>query len=152
MPKIDIDRVPFKKVGGYPGQWSTYLDNREKRQLGDVVGLSQFGVNITRLAPGGASSLRHWHREEDEFIYVLEGELVLIENSGETVLRPGDCAGWKANAPNGHTVENRTSRDTLYLEVGTRAKTEHVTYPDHDLVLKRDETGRKYFHRNGEPY
>jgi uncharacterized cupin superfamily protein len=152
MPKIDIDQVPYKKVGGYPGEWSTYLDKREKRQLGDVVGLSQFGVNITRLAPGGASSLRHWHREEDEFIYVLEGELVLIEDSGETVLRPGDCAGWKANSPNGHTVENRSDREVLYLEVGTRAKTEHVTYPDHDLVLKRDEAGRKYFHRNGEPY
>ena len=117
-----------------------------------MVGLSQFGVNITKLAPGGASSLRHWHREEDEFIYVLDGELVLVEDSGETVLRPGDCAGWRANAPNGHTVENRSGREVLYLEVGTRSKVEHVTYPDHDLVLKRDDSGRKYFHRNGEPY
>jgi uncharacterized cupin superfamily protein len=152
MPKIDLDKVPYKKVGGYPGQYAQVLDKREKKQLGDVVGLSQFGVNITRLKPGGASSLRHWHREEDEFVYVLEGEVVLTEGSGETILRAGDCAGWKANSGDGHCIENRSDRDAILMEVGTRAASEHVIYPDADLVLKRDVNGRKYFRKNGEPY
>ena len=152
MPKIDIDKIPFKPVGGYPGPFKNVLDHRTKQQLGDVVGLTQFGVNITRLKPGGASSLRHWHREEDEFIYVLEGEVVLAEDSGETVLKAGDAAGWKANSGNGHTLSNRGDKDALVLEVGTRAKTEYVTYPDADLILHRDENGRRYTRKNGEPY
>jgi uncharacterized cupin superfamily protein len=152
MPKIDLDKVPYKKVGGYPGPYAQVLDKREKKQLGDVVGLSQFGVNITRLKAGGASSLRHWHREEDEFVYVLEGEVVLTEDDGETILRAGDCAGWKANAANGHCIENRSDRDAIFIEVGTRAKAEYVVYPDADLILERDESGRRYKRRNGEPY
>ena len=84
------------------------------------MGLTQFGVNLTRLKPGAASALRHWHENEDEFIYVLEGELVLVENDGETILRPGDAAGFKAGIPNGHHLINRTRRDALYLEIGTR--------------------------------
>jgi uncharacterized cupin superfamily protein len=152
MPKIDIDKIPFQVMGGYPGPFKTVLDKREKKRLGDAVGLTQFGVNITRLKPGGASSLRHWHREEDEFIYVLEGEVVLTEDCGETVLKPGDAAGWKANSPNGHTVSNRGSKDALFLEVGARATSEYVTYPDVDLVLERDERGRRYTHKNGVPY
>ena len=152
MPKIDIDKIAFKAVGGYPEPFKSVLDKREKKQLGDAVGLTQFGVNITRLRAGGASSLRHWHRDEDEFVFVLEGEVVLTEDSGETVLKAGDAAGWKANSPNGHTLSNRGTRDALVLEVGTRAATEHVTYPDVDLLLLRDAAGRRYTHKNGEPY
>ncbi|HWC93970.1 MAG TPA: cupin domain-containing protein [Pseudolabrys sp.] len=152
MPKIDIDKIAFKPVGGYPGPFKNVLDKREKKQLGDAVGLTQFGVNITRLGVGGASSLRHWHREEDEFIYILEGEVVLIEDAGESVLKPGEAAGWKANSPNGHTLANRGSKDALILEVGTRAKSEYVTYPDVDLILDRGAQGRRYLHKNGEPY
>ena len=89
--------------------------------LGDAAGLTQFGVNLTRLKPGAASALRHWHEEEDEFVYIVEGELVLIENDGETVLKPGDCAGWKAGTPLGHQLVNRSDRDAVYIEIGTRA-------------------------------
>ncbi len=120
--------------------------------LGDAVGLTQFGVNITRIEPGQASSLRHWHDGEDEFILMLEGELVLVENDGEVVLKPGDAAGFKAGSGIAHRLVNRSDRDAVYLEVGTRSVTEHVHYPDVDLMLVRDEQGRRYLHNNGEPY
>ena len=152
MPKIDIAKAVVRSKGVYPHPHRAVTDGREKAALGNVAGLTQFGVNLTRLKPGAASALRHWHEQEDEFVYVIEGELVLVEDNGELPLKPGDCAGFKAGASNGHQLVNKSQRDALYLEVGTRAKTEHVTYPDHDLVLKRDESGRKYFHRNGEPY
>src|SRR5262249_14951351 len=116
------------------------------------VGLTQFGVNLTRLKPGAASALRHWHHYEDEFVYMVEGELVLIENDGEIVLRPGDAAGFKAGVENGHCLVNRTSRDAFYLEVGTRAPSERVDYPDVDCVLVRDGTNMVYRHRSGEAY
>ena len=152
MPKIDIDKIAFKAIGVYPAQFRAVVAGREKKQLGDVVGLTQFGVNITRLKPGAASSLRHWHREEDEFIFVLEGELVLKEDAGEIVLKPGEAAGFKANSGNGHGLTNRTAKDVLYLEVGTRAKAERVVYPDVDLIMQRDATGRRYSKKSGEPY
>ena len=114
--------------------------------------MSQFGVNLTRLKPGAASSLRHWHENEDEFVYMLAGELVLIEDDGETIMRPGDCAGFKANVANGHHLVNRTERDALYLEIGTRAPAERAHYPDVDLEFERDETSARILHKNGEPY
>ena len=152
MPKIDIARVPFKPVGVYPAQFKPVIAGREKQRLGNVAGLTQFGVNITRLAPGAASALRHWHREEDEFIFVLEGELLLEEDGGAVVLRPGEAAGFKAGVANGHRLVNKTAKPALYLEIGTRASREHVEYPDVDLVLERDENGRRYARRSGEPY
>jgi uncharacterized cupin superfamily protein len=127
-------------------------DGREKAALGNVAGLTQFGVNLTRLKPGAASALRHWHENEDEFVYVIEGELVLIEDGGETVLRPGDCAGFKAGVPNGHHLVNKSQRDAVYLEIGTRAAAERGHYPDVDLVFERDARGMRFLHRSGEPY
>ncbi len=127
-------------------------DGREKAALGNVAGLTQFGVNLTRLKPGAASALRHWHEQEDEFIYVLEGELVLVEDGGETLLGPGDCAGFKAGVSNGHQLVNKSQRDARYLEIGTRAATERAHYPDVDLVLERDENGARFLHKSGEPY
>jgi uncharacterized cupin superfamily protein len=123
-----------------------------RRRLGDATGLSQFGVNLTTLRPGAASALRHWHAAEDEFIYVVAGELVLCENGGETVLRPGDAAGFKAGSPDGHCLINRAGADAIYLEVGTRSARERVEYPDVDLRLERDESGIRYLHKSGEPY
>ena len=102
------------------------ISGREKQRIGDAVGLTQFGVNITRIKAGAASALRHWHEQEDEFIYVLEGELVLQENDGETLLRPGDAAGFKAGSGVAHCLINRTQHDAVYLEVGTRAASERV--------------------------
>jgi uncharacterized cupin superfamily protein len=151
MPKIDVARIPAQQIASYPTEFASVISGREKQKVGDAVGLTQFGVNITRVKAGSASALRHWHEEEDEFIYVLEGELVLQENDGETVLKPGDAAGFKANSGVGHCLINRTGRDAVYLEVGTRAANERVHYPDVDFMMERDRTGRRYFRKSGEP-
>jgi len=152
MPKVDIAKVPAKSGTFYPAEFQAEHRGRHKQALGDVVGLTQFGVNITRIEPGQASALRHWHEQEDEFIYVLEGELVLAENDGEVVLKAGDAAGFKAGSGIAHRLINRSNRDAVYFEVGTRAKIERVHYPDVDLVMERDEKSRRYLHRNGAPY
>ena len=151
MPKIDIAKIPAQRIASYPREFAHVIAGREKRRIGDAVGLTQFGVNITRIEAGSASALRHWHEQEDEFIYMLDGELVLQENDGETVLRPGDAAGFKAGSGIAHCLINRTARDALYLEVGTRAKSERVHYPDVDFLMERDETGRRFFRKSGEP-
>ena len=151
MPKIDIAKIPAQKLAAYPQRFAAVIAGREKQRLGDAVGLTQFGVNITRIKPGSASALRHWHEQEDELIYMLEGELVLCEDGGETVLRAGDAAGFKAGSGNGHCLVNRGSRDALYLEVGTRAASERVHYPDVDLRMERDAAGRRFVTRAGEP-
>jgi uncharacterized cupin superfamily protein len=152
MPKIDISKAMMRTKGVYPEPWRAVTAGREKAVLGDVVGLTQFGVNLTRLKPGAASSLRHWHEAEDEFIYVLEGEIMLIEDGGETLLRPGDAAGFKAGVANGHQLVNKSQRDALILEVGTRAARERAHYSEVDLVLDRDEGGVRFSHRSGNPY
>ena len=151
MPKIDIPKVPTQTIASYPKEFAPVIAGREKQRIGDAVGLTQFGVNITRIKAGSASALRHCHEQEDEFILVLEGELVLQENDGETVLRPGDAAGFKAGSGIAHCLINRTDRDAVYLEVGTRAKFERVTYPDVDFFMERDETGRRWFRKSGAP-
>src|SRR5262249_12370530 len=122
VPKIDRSGVPWTNNASYPKEFAHAIAGREKQKVGDVAGLSQFGVNIARIKVGGSSALRHWHESEDEFIYVLEGELVLQENGGEIVLKPGDAAGWRANGGVGHCLINRSNRDAVYLEVGTRSK------------------------------
>ncbi len=152
MPKIDIAKLPVDARTGYPPPHDRVVVGRERKRLGNAAGLDQFGVNLTRLKPGAASALRHWHEMEDEFVYVLEGELVLIEDGGETVLKPGDAAGFKANSPNGHHLINRSQRDAVYLEVGTRSRHERVTYPDVDLMVIRDDNGARYTRKNGQPY
>jgi len=152
MPKIDISKISVDTRTGYPSPFDRVVVGRERRRLGNAAGLDQFGVNMTTLKPGAASSLRHWHEKEDEFVYVLEGEIVLVEDDGEMVLRPGDAAGFKANCRNGHHLINRSNRDAVYLEVGTRSKYESVDYPDVDLKVVRDDAGMRYTHKNGEPY
>ncbi|MGB7036356.1 MAG: cupin domain-containing protein [Xanthobacteraceae bacterium] len=152
MPKIDIAKLPVDTRTGYPKPFDRMVTGRERQRLGNAAGLDQFGVNLTRLKPGAASAQRHWHEKEDEFVYVLEGEVVLIENGGETALAPGDAAGFKANSGDGHHLVNRGNRDAVYLEVGTRSKHERVEYPDVDLRVIRDDEGFRYTHKNGEPY
>jgi uncharacterized cupin superfamily protein len=152
MPKIDIAKAVVRTKGVYPGKLRSVTDGREKAALGNVAGLTQFGVNLTRLKPGAASALRHWHEQEDEFIYVLEGELALIEDDGETTLKAGDCAGFKANVANGHQLVNKSRHDALYLEIGTRAATERGHYPDVDLMMERDQHGMRFLRKSGEPY
>jgi uncharacterized cupin superfamily protein len=152
MPKIYIDKLETDAISGYPEPFRQRVLGRLRKRLGNAAGLAQFGVNLTTLKPGAASSQRHWHAAEDEFIYVLVGEVVLCEDDGEVVMRPGDAAGFKAGVANGHCLINRSDRDAVYLEVGSRAPRERAEYPDIDLRMERDEMGARYLHKSGEPY
>ena len=118
--------------------------------LGDVIGLKQFGVRLERLPPGSRSSYRHWHEAEDEFVYVLSGELVLIEDTEHT-LKTGDAAGWRAGSGDAHCLENRSGQAATILIVGTRKKADVVHYPDHDVVMHRDEAGAQFTRGDGTP-
>jgi len=152
MPKIDIANLKSEEVSGYPEPFRRAVVGRMRKRLGNAVDLDQFGVNLTTLRPGAASAQRHWHAAEDELVYVLAGEVVLCEDGGETVLRAGDAAGFKAGVPNGHCLINRSREDAVYLEIGTRAARERVDYPDIDMRLERDERGGRFLHKSGEPY
>jgi uncharacterized cupin superfamily protein len=152
MPKIDVAKLPTDSRTNYPAPFDRVVTGRQRKRLGNAAGLEQFGVNLTTLKPGAASALRHWHEQEDEFVYLLEGEVVLIEDEGETVLKSGDAAGFKADSANGHQLVNRSQRDAVYLEIGTRSKYERVDYPDVDLMVIRDDRGMRYTHKNGDPY
>ncbi len=152
MPKIDIAAVPEYRGTRYPSPYDTPCIDRIRKRLGDAGGLSQFGVNLLTLMPGVWSAQCHWHVEEDEFIYVVSGEVVLIDDAGEEVLKPGDCAAFPANDGNGHHLINKSAVPALVLEIGTRTPgdTDHCYYPDTDLVW--DGPKGTYTHRNGEPY
>jgi len=152
MPKIDVEGLATVSTTGYPEPYRQIVLGRMRKRLGNAAGLTQFGVNLTTLKPGAASAQRHWHAAEDEFVYVLVGEVVLCEEGGELVMRPGDAAGFKAGVANGHCLVNRSDRDAVYLEVGTRAVRERAEYPDIDLRAERDERGARYLHKSGEPY
>ena len=152
MPKIDIAKLPVDARTNYPPPYDRVVAGRSRKRLGIAAGLDQFGVNLSTLKPGAASALRHWHEKEDELVYILEGEVVLIEDEGETVLKPGDAAGFKANVKNGHHLVNRSNRNAVYLEIGTRSKFERAEYPDIDMVVVREENGMRYTHKDGKPY
>jgi len=152
MPKIDMANVPLESRSDYPEPFNRVVAGRSRKRLGDAAGLEQFGVNLTTLKPGAASALRHWHEKEDELVYILEGEVVLIEDGGETVLKGGDAAGFRANVRNGHHLVNKTNRNALFLEIGTRSKYERAEYPDVDMVAMCDDRGERYIHKSGEPY
>ena len=151
MPKIDIDAAPTGHGTSYPEAFAGPCKARRRFRLGDAAGLDQFGVNLLRLPAGAWSSQRHWHQTEDEFVWVVSGEVVLVENDGEMVLKAGDCAGWKAGVPNGHSLQNRSNAEAVLLEVGTRNPTgDGADYPDIDMVLPAG--ADRYFHRDGTPY
>jgi uncharacterized cupin superfamily protein len=152
MPKIDIAKIKTDNSTGYPDPYRQAVAGRERKRLGNAAGLDQFGVNLTRLAPGAQSSQRHWHESEDELVYVLDGELTLIENEGETVLRPGEAAAWKAGVANGHCLVNRSSRHAIYLEIGTRQKNDRADYPDIDMRASKVDGVTRFLHKSGEPY
>jgi uncharacterized cupin superfamily protein len=152
MPKIDIANLPVEARTNYPPPFDRMVGGRSRKRLGNAARLDQFGVNLTTLKPGAASALRHWHEKEDELVYILHGEVVLIEDAGETVLRPGDAAGFKAGTPNGHHLVNKSNADAVLLEIGTRSKHERAEYPDHDLLVVRDDDGQRYTRKNGQPY
>jgi uncharacterized cupin superfamily protein len=151
MPKIDIDKAPTRFGTGYPPPYDAPCLDRKRWKLGDAAGLTQFGVNLMRLPPGQWTSQRHWHTAEDEFVWVVAGEVVLVTDEGEHVLRAGDCAGFPAGVPNGHHLQNRSDAEAVLLEVGSRRPAEDgATYPDVDLVLDPGSTA--YRRRDGTPY
>ena len=152
MPKIDIDRVPVKTGSIYPAPFKAMADARARQALGDAGGLTQFGVNLTRLPPGAATAQRHWHEAEDELVFVVSGELVLIEDGGETPLRSGEAAAFKAGNADGHHLVNRSTEDAVVLEIGSRANEERAHYPDIDLVYEERSGAIRFTNKAGEPY
>jgi uncharacterized cupin superfamily protein len=152
MPKISLADVPELSGTGYPAPFAAAVAGRLYRRLGAAAGLSQYGVNLVTLKPGAWASQRHWHEKEDEFAIVLSGTLVLVEDGGETPLKPGDCAAWKAGAPNGHHLVNRSASDATFLVVGTSMPGEKAHYPDIDLAFVDDENGKRFTHKDGTPY
>ncbi|TIN22534.1 MAG: cupin domain-containing protein [Mesorhizobium sp.] len=150
MPKIDLSAVPVRQGSGYPAPFDAPCATRTRHRLGDAGGLRDFGVNLMTLPPGGWSSQRHWHSHEDEFVYLLEGELTLVEDDGETLLRAGDCATFARNSGNGHHLINRSSATALYLEVGSRNPDDVITCSDIDMMSPSSD-GR-FLHKDGTPY
>ena len=152
MPKIDIAAIAPRTSSIYPDAFADLVRGRYKQALGNAAGLTQFGVNLTRLAPGAISALKHWHENEDEFVFILEGEATLIEDGAETPLRAGEAAGFKAGERVAHQIANRSQADVVYLEIGTRAPREQAHYPDDDLTYRRDEAGHHFHRKDGTPY
>ena len=150
MPKIDVAAVPERKGVGYPSPFRELSADRIRKRLGEAGGLADFGVNLMRLPPGNWSSQRHWHSDEDEFVYVIEGELVLIEDGGETLLHAGDCAAFPKGSGDGHHMINRSNVTAIYLEVGSRSAADITTCSDIDMVSSAAD-GR-FTHKDGSPY
>ncbi len=148
-----LDAPPRTRPSLYPEPYASLVAGRERRPLGNLFGLTNFGVNLTRMVPGAVSAMRHAHTTQDEFVYILEGNPVLITDAGETPLAPGMCAGFKAGTGNGHKLANRTERDVLYLEIGDRTPGDSVSYPDDDLQAVLGSDGQwRFLHKDGTPY
>lgn len=148
MSKVDIDAAPQRTGSSYPSPFDAPCAARVRIQLGDAAGLNDFGVNQLRLPPGTWSSQRHWHDREDEFVYVIAGEVVLVTDAGETLLKAGDCAGFPKNAPNGHHLINKSEREAVLLEVGTRAAGDTTIYSDIDMKF---DPALGYVRKSGQP-
>jgi uncharacterized cupin superfamily protein len=154
MPKINPADAKLISGSRYPPPFDKPCRSRSSLRLGDVAGLTQFGVNLQRLPPGAWSSQRHWHSHEDEFVYVLAGVVVLLTDAGEEILRAGDCAGFKGGDRNGHCLQNRSAHEATILVVGTRHDEDHGEYPDIDLKFTAGGYSGKsaYVHKDGSPY
>jgi len=152
LPAIDPATVPAVTGSRYPEPFRSRVATRRKQRLGDALGLKNYGVNLTTIPPGAVSALRHWHSHEDEFIYMVSGELTLVTNDGEQRLTPGMCAGFAAAKADGHCLANRTQRDAVYLEVGDRRPEDAVTYPDDDIAGQATPQGRRFTHKDGTSY
>jgi uncharacterized cupin superfamily protein len=150
---LQADQAPLRtKPSNYPEPFASRVKGREKRPLGDLFGLTHFGVNLTRLAPGAISALRHAHTRQDEFIYVLQGYPTLVTDEGATQLSPGMCAGFKCATGNAHQLVNLSSEDVVYLEVGERTPGDVGSYPDDDLVAEQLDGQWRFTRKNGTPY
>jgi len=149
MPKLDLTQVPVKTGSIYPEPYAAMMKGRSSLRLGDAGGLTQFGVNLVTLEPGALSSLRHWHKAEDEFVMVTAGECVMVQDDGETVMRPGDCAAFPAGSTDGHHFINRSDRPAQFLVVGTKAPREVATYSDVDLRVELEGGKARFTYRDG---
>jgi uncharacterized cupin superfamily protein len=152
-PALDPNTVEAQNRSGYPEPYRARVLPRGKRRIGDALGLTRIGINHTTLPPGKESSMRHWHTHEDEFVYVLEGEVVLVSSAGEQLLRAGMCAGFPAGSKDGHQLINRSARDAVYLEISNRdeADTAYYSDPDVDLVWSAPGAPRRFTRRDGTP-
>jgi uncharacterized cupin superfamily protein len=149
---LDPNMLPERRGSGYPEPFRTAVADRAKRALGAPFGLTQFGVNLVHLPPGCWSSQRHWHSHEDEFVMIVEGELVLVTDAGEQPMRPGMVAGFPAGRADGHHLVNRSDRPATYLEIGTRSDVDEVVYSDIDMELRLRGGDHVFVRRDGEPY
>jgi uncharacterized cupin superfamily protein len=152
LPAADPASVHVRTGSTLPEQFRNAIAGRRKRRIGDAVGIKQFGVNLVELGPGDMSSQRHWHEVEDEFVFVLDGELTLITDEGEQILTAGLCAGFPAGKASGHHMINRSARPARYLEVGTRVKNDVVHYADIDLHLKVVDDAEHWTDKKGRPH
>jgi uncharacterized cupin superfamily protein len=153
LPALDPASLQPRLSSGYPEPFRSRVLPREKRVLGDALGLTKFGVNLTTLLPGKESSMRHYHTREDELVFVLEGEVVLRTDEGEQILTAGMCAGFPAGVRNGHQLVNRSDRPARYLEIGNRDPEDSAEYPDVDLAYRKGPDGSAVFtHKDGTPY
>ena len=153
LPALDPGTVEEKRGSGYPEPFKSRMGDRVKRRLAAACGLTKVGVNLVTLGPGGQSALRHWHTLEEEFVYVLEGEVVLVTNGGEQTLKAGMCAGYPAGARDGHHFINRSSRPAKYLEIGTNVPGDIAFYPDDDVMLiQTEDEDYAYVHKDGRKY
>ena len=150
MPRIDVTTVPARQGSGYPKPFDAPCSERTRRRLGEAGGLRDFGVNLMTLPPGGWSSQRHWHSDEDEFVYLLEGEVTLVEDGGETLMRAGDCAAFPKGTGNGHHLINGSSAMAVYLEVGSRHPNDLTTCSEIDMMSSIAD-GR-FVHKDGTPF
>jgi uncharacterized cupin superfamily protein len=148
MKKIDLASVPAQSGTGYPAPFDEPCRGQSCQRVARHEGLTQFGVNVTVIEPGSWSSQRHWHTQEEEFVWVLEGELTLVTDGGEETLRAGDCAAFRSGDPDGHHLVNKSGRPARVLEIGTVGAEDRCVYPDIDLIAD----GRGYTHRDGTPY
>lgn len=152
-PALDPWVLPLAPPSNYPAPFRSKVLGRERRYVGDALALTNFGVNLTRIPPGDESSQRHWHSKQDEFVFVLKGEVVLVTDAGEQLLRAGTCAGFPKGSGDGHKLVNRSISWAVYLEVGDRTPGDRCTYSDIDMVLEEDGEGRDLFrHKDGRPY
>ena len=150
---VALEAAPRTKPSNYPEPFFSRMGKRTKRPLGDLFGLSNFGVNITHIHPGGESALRHAHTKQDEFVYIVAGHPTLITDAGETALSPGMCAGFKAGTGDAHHLVNRTQEDVIYLEIGDRSAGDAGSYPDDDIVAEFKGPGQwAFLHKDGRPY
>lgn len=150
--RIDVETLPMITGTLYPPPFDEPCRVRRRTRLADAAGLTQYGVNLVHLEPGAWSSQRHWHSEQDEFIYVLSGELTLVTDAGEETLYAGDGAGFKAGDRDGHHLQNRSSADATFLEMGTRLPGDSAYYSDIDMMAPAGGKPAQYCHRDGTPY